>query len=822
MARTDSYWETVDEGTYIKTIAPAGYDILVNGSNKYLNFNTVVGSLGYGFRDNSGTMQFKNSGGTWSAFAPGGSGPVGGLTLSDVSTNSLTTPNSLYTMTAGIPVEFRTSSASPLLYLNETLGTVGIGTNTPTAKLEINAGTLLTTKNAILLNATLADSSSPEVGFQANIASAGSGSNANRGVIISLNAGYTGSGITVAARSSNMTTGTAADAWFGSANFGGEYRAIGTTVGHNAGISGVAQNSSTLNLGGVFRAISGTNSPLLNTGITGFALNGTTNVGGLFLLIGTGTPTISGSAGLIADNGATTDAIFIAQDNGTAVFNIIDGGNVGIGIAAPTAKLHIVGGTLTTTTNALSISATIPASNTVETGINIQITSSGSGASQNNNGLVVNMIAGYTGDGNIAAASFTNRTAGTGTGGWVGNNFNNGLATTARATTAGHNVGNFMTAQNSSSLNLAGIGSSVNTNNSPALNVGLAGFALNATVNVGGFFGLMNTAPTLGSSAALIADNGSTTSDIFVARDNGTAVFTIADGGAMTSTVSLSVGGMLFDSSGSRIRFAGGGIVMENGDNHNVLLETGNSLTGSSAASNIDLSRTWNTSGTPTAIKLNITDTASNAASLLMDLQKGGTSQFKVSKAGNVTILGTTTLATSLTGILRADSGVVSVATGVGTKTVFDHFVNANNVTTGETDLYSDTLSAGQLANNGEKIVAQYGGTFVGDATSTQRLKLYFGGTLIFDTGALGIGVTTANWDIGVTVIRVSSSVVRTSVCLTSSFATLNAYDQYTEVTGLTLANTQILKITGTAAGVTAASDQISAKEGFVEWKPAG
>jgi hypothetical protein len=55
----------------------------------------------------------------------------------------------------------------------------------------------------------------------------------------------------------------------------------------------------------------------------------------------------------------------------------------------------------------------------------------------------------------------------------------------------------------------------------------------------------------------------------------------------------------------------------------------------------MDLAGTWNTSGTPTLIKANVTDTASNAASLLMDLQTntGGapTSRFSVSKGGNVT-----------------------------------------------------------------------------------------------------------------------------------------------------------------------------------------
>lgn len=61
---------------------------------------------------------------------------------------------------------------------------------------------------------------------------------------------------------------------------------------------------------------------------------------------------------------------------------------------------------------------------------------------------------------------------------------------------------------------------------------------------------------------------------------------------------------------------------------------SGFSLTGSNAQSMLDLAGTWNTSGTPTGLKLNITDTASNAASLLMDLQVGGVSQFRVTKGG--------------------------------------------------------------------------------------------------------------------------------------------------------------------------------------------
>ena len=54
-----------------------------------------------------------------------------------------------------------------------------------------------------------------------------------------------------------------------------------------------------------------------------------------------------------------------------------------------------------------------------------------------------------------------------------------------------------------------------------------------------------------------------------------------------------------------------------------------------------DIADTWAASGTVfTGIKLNVTDTASAAGSLLMDLQVGGVSRFSVSKTGAVTTPG--------------------------------------------------------------------------------------------------------------------------------------------------------------------------------------
>ena len=70
--------------------------------------------------------------------------------------------------------------------------------------------------------------------------------------------------------------------------------------------------------------------------------------------------------------------------------------------------------------------------------------------------------------------------------------------------------------------------------------------------------------------------------------------------------------------------------------NTSALTSTGYSLTGSDATSMVDLAGTWNTTGTPTALKLNVTNTASNAASLLMDIQLGGASLFNLRRDGTV------------------------------------------------------------------------------------------------------------------------------------------------------------------------------------------
>lgn len=175
----------------------------------------------------------------------------------------------------------------------------------------------------------------------------------------------------------------------------------------------------------------------------------------------------------------------------------------------------------------------------------------------------------------------------------------------------------------------------------------------------------------------------------------------------------------------------------------------------------------------------------------------------------NLTITGTTLDAT----------GGGAAGTSGNYETLDVDYTDGGNVTTTETDLFTKTLDAGELGTDGDRIEAQWAGTFVSSATATRQLRAYFGGTLFFDTGALTLS-TSSTWEVECTVIRISSSAVRCSASMTTEGAALAAYTDYTEITGLTLANTQIIKLTGTAAGVGAASDDIIGKAGYVEKHP--
>jgi hypothetical protein len=150
---------------------------------------------------------------------------------------------------------------------------------------------------------------------------------------------------------------------------------------------------------------------------------------------------------------------------------------------------------------------------------------------------------------------------------------------------------------------------------------------------------------------------------------------------------------------------------------------------------------------------------------------------------------------------------------------IFDHYTDANNSGTGETDLYSYTTPASTLANDGAKLTAKYSGTF-NDATATGTIKVYFAGTAIGNTGALTVS-STGTWTVEVLIIRTSSTTARCSVEILTPTCSTTIYTNETDLTSLTLSGTNIIKITGTAGGGGGGSNDITAKIGIGSWNAA-
>lgn len=100
----------------------SGSEISLVGSSRYLNFGATIGETGYGIRDNAGTLEFKNSGGSWATFTGGGT-----LTW-------LQSGNNIY---------------------NLNTGNVGVGTASPGARLQVvSAGNAATDYTARFQSST--------------------------------------------------------------------------------------------------------------------------------------------------------------------------------------------------------------------------------------------------------------------------------------------------------------------------------------------------------------------------------------------------------------------------------------------------------------------------------------------------------------------------------------------------------------------------------------------------------------------------------------------------------------------------------------------
>jgi len=172
---------------------------------------------------------------------------------------------------------------------------------------------------------------------------------------------------------------------------------------------------------------------------------------------------------------------------------------------------------------------------------------------------------------------------------------------------------------------------------------------------------------------------------------------------------------------------------------------------GSLAGSALNIAQTWNTTGSPTAIKLNVTNTASGAGSLLADLQVGGVSKFKIDSAGNVTIAsnaGTELISSGASSFQITSGGGLALLAGASSNLSF----GAGGTTGLMTLLSGGNVGIGTASPDANyKITTSAGGI---KSESTTQPAGYFNSSsgygLLVNTGNVGIGTVTPTYKLDI------------------------------------------------------------------------
>ncbi len=310
--RTQSSWFYDSSGFIYPSQAPT--NVLISGTNRYLNFGTFSGASGYGFRDFGGTMQFSNSGGAWTSFGSGTGGGSGNVSTSSAETSgripfwtsTSATPATLSGGNAGFTFDGTKLTA---IYASTTaltvsgqgyLGTLGIGTSSPSSifPLDVQGGGLFSGNISV-----------------ANITATGT---------LALISPFSNTQSSITLQGNNA--GSVTTATLG-VNRGGQFSLSTPTVVGGAGtlqgdafdvVGGVAIGSGYAVTGGIAAPSNG----LIVKGVSGF---GTTSPSSLFALGIEGNELISGNlsvAGITA-----TGTITMPETNNSTFFQGLDASN---------------------------------------------------------------------------------------------------------------------------------------------------------------------------------------------------------------------------------------------------------------------------------------------------------------------------------------------------------------------------------------------------------------------------------------------------------------------------------------------------------------
>lgn len=189
-------------------------------------------------------------------------------------------------------------------------------------------------------------------------------------------------------------------------------------------------------------------------------------------------------------------------------------------------------------------------------------------------------------------------------------------------------------------------------------------------------------------------------------------------------------------------------------------------------------------------------------------------------QSGNVIIPGLASGGTAPT-TSGTTKNVVSDANGMlsFSDNVLDKFHTATgNSGTSETDLYSYTVAANKLGSNDQSLNLDFSG-LVSDITTTNQIRVYFAGTEILNTGGVTITGTGA-WSLRALITRETSSTAIATVTFNIGSASVSSLVTITDLTSLDFTTTNIFKVTGTASGSGASSNDITGKHGLLTFIP--